>query len=105
MDRDFRIELQVEEDTQVIAVHGDVDIATASHLSKMLRGVCEDGAKDVVLDLRGVNFLDSVGLRAMLEAMDVCQKHDAQFVVVPNPIVHRLFEVTGLLDALPWREV
>lgn len=48
--------------------------------------------------------MDSTGLRAILLAEDLCERHDCELVVIPGPAqVQRLFEVTGLSGRLPFQ--
>lgn len=83
---------------------GELDLAAAQQLDAALRGACEADARQVDLDLRGVTFIDSVGLRSLLSARDTCAEHDVAMGAIPNPSLQRIFEVTGLLDVLPWRD-
>lgn len=83
---------------------GELDLAAARQLDATLRQVCETGARQVDLDLRGVTFIDSVGLRSLLSARDTCAEQGVDMGAIPNPSLERIFEVTGLLDVLPWRE-
>ena len=44
--------------------------------------------------------------RSRARAREACARHHVEYVLIrgENPVQQRLFEVTGLLDALPWRE-
>jgi anti-anti-sigma factor len=59
-------------------------------------------APRVVLDLREVAFMDSMGLRSVMAAKDLCAERGVALAVVPNPEVLKIFEVTGLVDEVPW---
>jgi anti-anti-sigma factor len=87
-----------------VILSGELDLDTAYELERTLGRVCGEGASQVDLDLRGVTFIDSLGLRSVLTARDLCTQYGAEFAVIPNPDLHRVFEVTGLLDVLPWRD-
>jgi anti-sigma B factor antagonist len=52
----------------VINVAGELDMATAPALRERLSRATADGASALVLDLRGVTFMDSIGLAAILHA-------------------------------------
>jgi stage II sporulation protein AA (anti-sigma F factor antagonist) len=64
-----RLETWVERDDRlvVIGVAGEVDIETAEQFASSLRGA-PTGDEIVVVDLRGVPFIDSSGLKALLVA-------------------------------------
>ena len=104
MDPKFRVEIHDRDGRHTIAIVGDVDFFSAAKVDDALSGLCSDGATHVELDLRGVTFMDSVGLRSLLMAMDVCDKAGTDLRIIPNPLLHRVFEVTGLLKILPWTE-
>lgn len=92
----FRLGFDPHRATIVVTAHGEIDIATAAEVSGRLREVMEAGFQRVVLDLREVSFIDSSGLRAVIEARAASQETEVEFALVPGPeAVQRLFEVTG----------
>lgn len=92
----FRVELEPHRETIVVAAHGDLDIATAEPLRAKLQEVVDAGFRRVVLDLRAVSFIDSSGLRVILEARTGTADAGVDFALIPGPdSVQRLFEVTG----------
>lgn len=52
-----------------VEAHGEVDVSTQDLLRRQLLDAVEQGATDIVVDLGGVTFLDSSGLRGMIEAI------------------------------------
>jgi anti-sigma B factor antagonist len=85
---------------EVVAVRGDVDLATADALRAEVRGASER-AGTVVLDLREVSFMDTQGLAVVIEAQQAAVEGDGRFVVVRGPErVHRLFDMIGLTPRL-----
>jgi anti-anti-sigma factor len=86
--------------TEIVAVTGDVDLATVDALRAQLTSALERGDK-VVLDLRDVAFMDTQGLAVVIETEKHAAASDTKFVVVRAPAtVHRLFEMIGLTDRL-----
>ena len=80
-----------------IAVNGDLDLSTAPELERSLVGVQSDG-RPVLLDLRGVAFMDSSGLRVILAADARARSNGSRLMLVPGPPgVQRVFQLT-LLD-------
>jgi anti-anti-sigma factor len=81
----------------IVAANGDLDLSTARDLERSLVDV-QTAGRDVVLDLRGVSFMDSSGLRVILAADARARAAGARFVLVQgSPAVQRVFELT-LLD-------
>ena len=84
----------------VVAVRGDVDLATVDVLRAQLAGAIERADK-VVLDLREVAFMDTQGLAAVIEAEQSSSASGTSFVIVRAPAtVHRLFDMIGLSERL-----
>lgn len=81
-----------------IMVGGDLDLATAPDLRECLRGQLADHAEIVVLDLADVSFIDSSGLRVLLEAVS---GDGGRLRIVPSATCLRLFDIAGVRDRLP----
>ena len=58
----------------VVTVSGRVDSNTAPKLDQSLKGLIENGRYKIVLDLSGVEYMSSAGLRAMLSCMREVKK-------------------------------
>jgi anti-sigma B factor antagonist len=89
-------------DCSIVAPTGEIDLATVDELAAALEDARAE-ANVVYLDLRGVIFMDSAGVRLVIEADRQCE-----LVVVRGPIaVRRVFDLVGLeervrmVDALP----
>jgi len=82
-------------DTVVVSVAGEVDYTGIASLADAL-AEGQSAAAIVVLDLRGVAFIDSVGIGVMLEAHGRAQSQGTQFRVVPGPVVLRVIAAAGL---------
>lgn len=88
-----------------LAVAGDLDASSAATLERALEpfesgeATSPDGAHPVVIDVRGVEFVDSSGLRALVVASLRAGRRGTR-VVLNNagPSLTRLLEITGLTD-------
>jgi anti-anti-sigma factor len=99
----FHCDVEPAGDHVAVIPHGEVDLATVDELSDRLREVTRNGARHVVLDLRDVTFMDSSGLRLVMAWVDETNRDGMSLRLVPGPPhVQRLFEVTGMLDRMPW---
>ena len=100
----LEISVHVRGGERTIQLMGELDLATAPQLRAVIGGVVLD-ASEVVIDLDGVEFMDSSGLACILECQEACQRGGATFLLIPGkPQTTRLFEITGLLDKLPFTE-
>jgi anti-sigma B factor antagonist len=95
----------------VVAVSGEVDLATVPELRAALEDALDSGADELWLDLGATTFMDSSGLHAVLDSQaraTALGRHMA--IVLPAGPVRRLFELTGyrerlaVHDALPAEE-
>ena len=97
----FRIEVEPSRDVVRVIPVGDLDLATVGNLRDEVERLHGAGFNRLVLDLRRLRFMDSNGLRLILE-VDAQSRGDGwDFSLVRGPdAVHRLFEVTNLTGRL-----
>jgi anti-sigma B factor antagonist len=89
--------------TRLVALRGEVDIATVSHAEVVLLDALLTGSETVVLDLAGVTFLDTCGLHLAMNATKIAAVQDVRFVIVPGPPhVQRVFQLAGVLSDVPF---
>ena len=82
-----------------LAMHGDVDMATAPALDDALADAIRESDGAFVVDLSGVEFLDSSGLKLLLRARALLGREDrALAVVCPRGRVRRVFELSGVAE-------
>jgi anti-sigma B factor antagonist len=88
-------------DERVIRLRGELDIDSAPDLERVLLRPRPAGQR-VVVDLSGLEFMDSTGLRVLLRARVVAEEGRWQIHLraVP-PTIKRLFDMTGVHEALP----
>ena len=97
MDQEFHIDERLQGDVPVIAVSGEIDVATAPQLRECLQGVIGRGQTTIVLDLLAVTFLDSTALGVMVAALKRCREAGGDLhIVVADPRIVKIFEITGL---------
>jgi anti-anti-sigma factor len=91
------VDAAADRDVVSVSATGELDLSTAPELEHSLVASQTDG-RHVVLDLRGVTFMDSSGLRVILAADARARSSGARFVLVQGPpSVQRVFQLT-LLD-------
>jgi anti-anti-sigma factor len=92
-------------DTHVLELWGELDIAGAPSLEEELLRVEATDAVSIICDLRGLEFIDSTGIRLLLMAADRSAA-DGRFTILRGPKqVHRVFEITDLVKRLPFADL
>jgi anti-sigma B factor antagonist len=82
----------------VIALQGELDMAGAATLEAELERLDSDA---VVLDLRGLTFMDSSGLRVLVVSAQRAQDRGRRFALVPGAAqVMRVFDITRMRERL-----
>ncbi len=98
---ELRLAEEVAAGRHVLALSGEIDIANAALLERRVVELCEQGAREIVLDLRGLSFIDARGLSAALFCKRRCEHEHVTFSLVPgNRMVRRLCELSGIDEAL-----
>jgi anti-sigma B factor antagonist len=102
--RELGLREHARDGRHTVALNGELDLGTASQLETAIDRICDDGAREIVLDLRELSFIDSSGLRATLACRKVCESRGCEFSLtsVQAP-VRRVFELTGLVERLSIR--
>jgi anti-anti-sigma factor len=95
--------VRAERDVVRVCPFGEVDIDTVDRIREQLENATATGAKQVVLDLRGVTFLDSSGLHLALEADAASRAQRWEFALIGGPAdVQHVFDLTGSRPRLPF---
>ena len=100
--RPFEVDVNPEPDGVRVSPHGEIDIATADRLQKRVAEKLAAGALQVTLDLTGVTFMDSTGIRLLVHLTRASHGDGWEFSVVHvPPSVRRVLELSGVVGALP----
>ena len=99
---EFEADMSARGDELWILPRGDLDIAGVPELEETLSLAMASDAKAIVIDLRGLEFIDSTGLRTLVEAPQAEGGERISFVA-GNDHVQSVFRIAGLLDELPFR--
>lgn len=75
---------------------GEIDFTSTGPLQATLNAMILPGGGTVVVDLGGVDFIDSSGLGALVQANRIANERDTRLILVPSPAVRRLLRVTAL---------
>jgi anti-sigma B factor antagonist len=97
----LRVTVEALEDACVIRASGEFDSFTAELLRSPLEAARADGVTTLV-DLAGVTFIDSAGIRVLLEAAAASDRHEwPWFIVRASSAVLRLLDVSRTAPRLP----
>ena len=87
-------------DRAVLRIDGDIDAWTAPQLRERVRDLAGSGTVHLIADLRGVGFLDSAGLGALVAARKELRGRAGSLRLVAGPgRIVRVLRITGLSDA------
>ncbi len=92
------------DDCHTLSLVGELDIASAPELQAAISRLCEDGAREIVLDLHELEFIDSTGLRVILTSSQHCERYGCEFSLTrAQAPAQRLFELSGVVGRLSVR--
>lgn len=98
---DLTIETSVDGDLALIALTGEFDLAGVQTFDGELAKLEAAAPAVVVVDLGGLKFMDSSGLRALVMADQRARRAGRRLAIVPGPPgVKRVFEITQLDERL-----
>lgn len=101
----FRCESGRDGDRWWVRPVGELDLDTAPLLERKLGAARTDGTDRLVLDLRGLTFMDSTGLRLVIRWHTAATEDGFEFAIVPGvDVVQRVFRLTGMDEHLPVAE-
>lgn len=98
--QDFKTDVSSLGSETVVALSGELDVASSQGLSEELTNLIDGGTTDLVIDLTALHFIDSTGLSAILQANKKLDGKGQLVLREPTPLVRQVLEVTGLMGAL-----
>ena len=99
--RPFLVHVRWRNDVAIVQPHGELDLATVETLRAALDG--GEKAARLVLDLRGLSFIDSSGLHLLVALHSRAQRAGFQLTLVaPAAPADKAIQVSGLDQALPF---
>ncbi|HVT66414.1 MAG TPA: STAS domain-containing protein [Trebonia sp.] len=81
----------------VVEVGGEIDVYTAPKLRERLISLVESGSYQLIVDMEGVEFLDSTGLGVLVGGLKRVRAHDGWIdLICTQSRILRIFRITGL---------
>lgn len=94
---DLRLESREVDGHVVVAVGGEIDVYTAPKLRDKITELVGAGHYRLLIDLEGVEFLDSTGLGVLVGGLKKVRSHDGSLGLVCNQDrLLKIFGITGL---------
>lgn len=91
------VETRSEQGRVVLELRGELDMAGVANFERELAAAEAEAPAELVVDLDGLRFMDSSGLRALVAADDRARREGRTLSIVPGPpAVRRVFEITQL---------
>lgn len=85
----------------IVYLSGEVDAYTAPNLREKILPLTEQAGAEVIIDLSGVNYIDSTGLGIFIGALKSTHTHNSKIKLKGlSSRVERLFKITGLDEVL-----
>ena len=86
----------------LVDVQGEIDVYTAPKLREKLIELVAEGSYDIVVNLEGVDFLDSTGLGVLVGALKRVKANDGSLsLVCTQDNILKIFKITGLTKVFP----
>ncbi len=90
----------------IVSLKGEVDISNGSRVECWIAQVIDDGAKEIVVSLSGLWFIDASGLRSLVACSGLCESCGVRFALTPlRGTVKRVFALTGLDGCFTFTEL
>jgi anti-sigma B factor antagonist len=84
-------------DPVVVTVRGEIDLASAPELAGLLVELTGQGHRYIAVDLASVEFMDSTGVRALIDASERLRSAGGRLVIqAAHARVERVLELTGV---------
>jgi len=94
---DLSLSTRTVGDRTVVEVGGEIDVYTAPKLREQLVELVNDGSFHLVVDMEGVDFLDSTGLGVLVGGLKRVRAHDGSLdLVCTQERILKIFRITGL---------
>jgi anti-sigma B factor antagonist len=101
MRSDFAVRTQITGRTAVLAVIGELDLVSCPSLGQAIDELAGADVDLVVVDLSGLEFMDSTGLHLLVRAQNEAHEAGRRFALVKGRAqVQRLFDLTGVTESL-----
>jgi len=97
----LRIDVRPDRERVLVCPTGEIDLETAPTVQSVIVQLIESGFARVVVDMSGVTFLDSTGVRTLLAAhRRACELGAGVSLILGSSVARATLEIAGALDRL-----
>src|SRR5215475_1560828 len=94
---DLKLDHHSRDGIEIVEVEGEIDVYTAPRLRELLIELVNSRFYQLVVDMEGVEFLDSTGLGVLVGGLKRVRAHDGAIdIVCTQGRILRIFKITGL---------
>lgn len=92
----LRASVTAGESGPLIVLRGEVDLTNAAELSELVTGQLADGTQHLTVDVAGLDFVDTAGIRVFLLAAKTLRQRGGDLVLLrPQRTLARVLEIIG----------
>ncbi len=90
------------QDVPVLSITGKIDALTSGDLEAALKALVSSSGTRAVVDMGGVEYMSSSGLRALVGALNMARHNQGDLALASlQPMVREVFEITGIKTFFP----
>ena len=99
---DLSVSTREQDGRMIVEVGGEIDVYSAPTLRDQLNGLVAAGHHHLIVDMQGVEFLDSTGLGVLVGALKRVRAHEGSLLLVcTQERLLKIFRITGLAKVFP----
>lgn len=99
----MKLKYEQKNKTLILQIKGELDLHTAEDLRSQIDDYLNqyDNIKNMIMDLHGIDFIDSSGLGVILGRYKLIKQRGGKLVIISSSYqVKRIFEVSGMLKII-----
>lgn len=97
MSGELKMVEEILNDSVKIALNGEIDIYTSNDLKEKLYSLVETNKKDLIIDCKELNYIDSTGLGIFVGALKKAKQYEKKIIITNlKDNIKKLFTITGL---------
>lgn len=101
----FAISTVRDRDEVAVVIVGELDLASVEELERAVAELIQAESGRIVVDLRGIDFIDSTGLSVLISLRNDAKRNGRALTLVPPAsAARRIFQITGTRGLFDWRE-
>lgn len=97
MSGELKMTEEILSDSVKVTLNGEIDIYTSNELKEKLYSIVDTNQKDLIIDCKELNYIDSTGLGIFVGALKKAKQYEKKIVIVNlKDNIKKLFTITGL---------